>query len=120
MDLEVLKATREHWYTAFFSGDTQSLKRIQHDAFQVTHPGGTQSRKAQISAITAAVEAGNWFSDGGSKTDVLIAYQQDGSSCVVQGKGFTTAGSYHNDVVSFCEHWLWDSDIWKVVSLTYG
>lgn len=117
MDKESLKNTRENWYKAYFSGDVETLKRIESDDFVIISKTGKQSKKSQINGIEKAKAQNNWFYYGARKNDLAIEYETESEGFIVKGKGQVFIEGTAGEITSFYEHWRYLNDRWIVTKL---
>ena len=119
MDNLNLLNTREDWYAAFFSGDTDFMSSVQADSFNVVHASGVQSKWEQLHGISLAVQADLWFPDTAHKQDASLSLQYHGEFAVVSGQSQTLIGDLLLSSVFFSELWHKTPHEWQLMHLHF-
>jgi ketosteroid isomerase-like protein len=78
-----MQTTRQQWLKAFFSGDTESLGRLETDDFTVITGGTVADKKAQLALIKEQVDAGSWFPPGVTGVDVDVKTRFAGNDVAI-------------------------------------
>ncbi len=119
MDIKSLRAARDHWYEAFYSGDLNRLASCESNAFTLVSHRGIQSKQSQINAVGDAISRKSWFAAGTKKVDYEISFREVGQCCLVAGRGTTITQGVSGRLMAFTECWSWNGHAWQVENLHY-
>lgn len=116
-DLSDIKKTREHWYTAYFKGDTDVLEKIEASDFYVSSPKGKEERAARYNHIKQAMENGDWFKTDITLEEDALKYLFNDRKAKVLGHGRTLANGSPLLEMDFEENWIKSKHGWQVQAL---
>ena len=116
-DLTDIKKAREHWYKAYFQGDTDVLQRIEAADFYVKSPTGKEERITRYDTIKQAMDNNKWF-----KTDIVLEenaleFLLNDRKAKVSGHGRTLANGTALHEIDFEENWVKSKQGWQVQAL---
>jgi len=116
-DLSDIKKTREHWYQAYFEGNTEQLKEIEAADFYVSSPKGKLDREKRYESIQKAIESGKWFNQSTVKEEDALQFLLNDGKAKISGHGRMLAnGTAFSDML-FEENWIKSKQGWKVKAL---
>jgi hypothetical protein len=116
-DLSDIKKTREHWYTAYFKGDTEVLEKIEASDFYVTSPKGKEDRGTRYDTIKQAIENGKWFKTSITLEEDALEYLLNDRKAMVLGHGRTLENGAPLLEMQFEEKWVKSKTGWQVQAL---
>lgn len=116
-DLSDIKKVREHWYQAYFEGNTDILKEIEAADFYVQSPKGTLDRDKRYKNIQQAIENGEWFNANTMKEEEALQFLFNDGKAKVSGQGRTLAAGTQLANVIFEENWIKSKQGWQVKAL---
>ncbi len=116
-DLSDIKKTREHWYTAYFKGDTDVLEKIEASDFYVTSPKGKEDRGTRYDTIKQAIENGKWFKTSITLEEDALEYLLNDRKAMVLGHGRTLENGAPLLEMQFEEKWVKSKTGWQVQAL---
>ena len=116
-DLSDIKKVREHWYKAYFEGNTDILKQIEAADFCVTSPKGTKDRSSRYQSIKDAIDKGKWFNSQVIKEEDTLKFLLNDRKAKVSGHGRTLADGQALSEIQFEENWIKSKNGWQVKSL---
>lgn len=116
-DLSDIKKTREHWYTAYFKGDTDVLQKIEASDFYVTSPKGKEDRVTRYDTIKRAMEKGKWFKTSITLEEDALEYLLNDRKAMVLGHGRTIENGAPLLEMAFEEKWVKSKSGWQVQAL---
>ena len=90
-DLSDIKKAREHWYKAYFKGDTDVLQKIESSDFYVTSPKGKEERLTRYDTIKLAIKNGKWFESDITLEENALQFLLNDRKAKVSGHGRTSA-----------------------------
>lgn len=116
-DLNDIKKTREHWYKAYFNGDTDVLKEIEASDFYVSSPKGKEERTTRYDTIKQAIQSGKWFKAGITLEENALEYLLNDRKAKVLGHGRTLENGSPLLEMDFEEKWVKSKHGWQVQAL---
>lgn len=116
-DLSDIKKAREHWYQAYFEGNTETLQKIEAADFYVQSPKGKLERNKRYESIKQAIQSGKWFQSNVSKEEDALRYLLNDGKAKVSGHGRTMANGDEVADVLFEEKWVKSKQGWQVEAL---
>lgn len=116
-DLSDIKKTREHWYNAYFKGDTDVLEKIEASDFYVTSPKGKEDRGTRYDTIKQAIETGKWFKTSITLEEDALEYLLNDRKAMVLGHGRTLENGAPLLEMQFEEKWVKSKTGWQVQAL---
>lgn len=116
-DLSDIKKTREHWYTAYFKGDTDVLQKIEASDFYVTSPKGKEDRVTRYDTVKQAMEKGKWFKTSITLEEDALEYLLNDRKAMVLGHGRTIENGAPLLEMAFEEKWVKSKSGWQVQAL---
>lgn len=117
MSMDLLKDTREQWYRAFLSGDSELLQKVELPSFLYISEKGIETTEERYSKILTLVQSDKWFKVSAVKEDESIDYLVNGDTCLVTGISKITAKGNALTKVSFTELWVKCAQGWQVQCL---
>ncbi|GAA6133638.1 hypothetical protein NBRC116188_04270 [Oceaniserpentilla sp. 4NH20-0058] len=116
-DLSDIKKTREHWYQAYFDGNTETLKQIEASDFYVSSAKGKQARDTRYESIQQAIKSGQWFEANVFKEEDALQFLLNDGKAKISGHGrMLSNGKPFSDVI-FEENWIKSKQGWQVKAL---
>ena len=116
-DLSDIKKTREHWYQAYFEGNTELLKEIEAADFYVSSPKGKLDREQRHEGIQKALESGQWFQQSPVKEENALKFLLNDGKAKVSGHGRMVANGAAVSDMLFEENWIKSKHGWQVKAL---
>jgi len=116
-DLSEIKKTREHWYKAYFKGDTEALKAIEASDFYVSSPKGKEERTTRYETIKQAIQSGKWFKPDITLEEDALKYLLNDRQAKVLGFGRTLENGAPLLEMNFEEKWVKSKNGWQVQAL---
>ena len=116
-DLSDIKKTREHWYKAYFEGNTEALSQIEAKDFYVSTPKGKEERDKRYEGIQQAIESGQWFQAPVMKEEDALQFLLNDGKAKISGHGRTLSNGTQLSDVQFEENWIKSKQGWQVKAL---
>ena len=116
-DLSDIKKTREHWYKAYFKGDTDVLQKIEASDFYVSSPKGKEERMTRYETIKQAIQNGKWFKTDITLEEDAMEYLLNDRKAKILGHGRTLENGAPLLEMNFEEKWIKSKQGWQVQAL---
>lgn len=118
---ELLK-TRREWLEAYYSGDTETLARIETSDFVVISDRVIENQRVYTTMQNAA-KAGRWFPKGSANIDTEVRVRVQDGIAVVSGRGWDKIpGRVEEEPQhkkAFTELWVKRDGRWRIMHLHF-